>query len=175
MWNDLKLFTGDVDIPLTEKGVMEALAGGKAVSEVDFDIIFTRRLVRSKQTALNAMTQLPDLFVKKSNLRGTKGWSERQLLVFEAISVLAQGALAPLGSLGFSLGFTAPPRKKTKTAISSSGDSSPAEHNGDVTVSSSTFSNARAHFDYLTKEKHEHLCKLFARALHQMTMPLMAV
>ncbi|BBN04445.1 hypothetical protein MPTK1_3g04680 [Marchantia polymorpha subsp. ruderalis] len=57
MWNDLKLFTGDVDIPLTEKGVMEALAGGKAVSEVDFDIIFTRRLVRSKQTALNAMTQ----------------------------------------------------------------------------------------------------------------------
>ncbi|BBN04447.1 2,3-bisphosphoglycerate-dependent phosphoglycerate mutase [Marchantia polymorpha subsp. ruderalis] len=57
MWNDLKLFTGDVDIPLTEKGVMEALAGGKAVSEVDFDIIFTSRLVRSKQTALIAMTQ----------------------------------------------------------------------------------------------------------------------
>ncbi|KAG6551305.1 hypothetical protein Mapa_007091 [Marchantia paleacea] len=57
MWNELKLFTGDVDIPLTEKGVMEALAGGKAVSEVDFDIIFTSRLVRSKQTALIAMTQ----------------------------------------------------------------------------------------------------------------------
>lgn len=57
MWNDLKLFTGDVDIPLTEKGVMEALAGGKAVSEIDFDIIFTSRLVRSKQTALIAMTQ----------------------------------------------------------------------------------------------------------------------
>lgn len=57
MWNDLKLFTGDVDIPLTEKGVTEALAGGKAVSEIDFDIIFTSRLVRSKQTALLAMTQ----------------------------------------------------------------------------------------------------------------------
>ncbi|CAM6081895.1 unnamed protein product [Calypogeia fissa] len=57
MWNDLKLFTGDVDIPLTEKGVMEALAGGKAVCEIDFDIIFTSRLVRSKQTALIAMTQ----------------------------------------------------------------------------------------------------------------------
>ncbi|KAL2643435.1 hypothetical protein R1flu_011022 [Riccia fluitans] len=57
MWNDLKLFTGDVDIPLTEKGIMEALAGGKAVSEIDFDIIFTSRLGRAKQTALIAMTQ----------------------------------------------------------------------------------------------------------------------
>lgn len=57
MWNDLKLFTGDVDIPLTEKGITEALAAGKAVSEIDFDIIFTSRLVRSKQTALIAMTQ----------------------------------------------------------------------------------------------------------------------
>lgn len=57
MWNDLKLFTGDVDIPLTEKGIMEALAGGRAVSEIDFDIVFTSRLVRAKQTALIAMTQ----------------------------------------------------------------------------------------------------------------------
>ena len=48
----------DVDIPLTEKGVMEALAGGKAVSHINFDIIFTSRLVRSKQTALIAMTQV---------------------------------------------------------------------------------------------------------------------
>ena len=37
---------------------MEALAAGKAVSEIDFDIIFTSRLVRSKQTALIAMTQV---------------------------------------------------------------------------------------------------------------------
>lgn len=57
MWNDLKLFTGDVDIPLTERGVMEAMAGGRSVSDIDFDMIFTSRLVRSKQTALLAMTQ----------------------------------------------------------------------------------------------------------------------
>ncbi|KAL2635567.1 hypothetical protein R1flu_007046 [Riccia fluitans] len=47
----------DVVIPLTEKGLMEALAGGKAVRDIDFDIIFTSRLVRSKETALIAMTQ----------------------------------------------------------------------------------------------------------------------
>lgn len=57
MWNDLKLFTGDVDIPLTEKGVMEAIAGGKSVADIDFGMIFTSRLMRSKQTALLAMTQ----------------------------------------------------------------------------------------------------------------------
>eukprot|EP00897_Mesotaenium_endlicherianum_P005001 jgi/Mesen1/4529/ME000230S03670 len=57
MWNDLKLFTGDVDIPLTENGIKEALSGGKAVGDVDFHMIFTSRLVRSKQTALIAMTQ----------------------------------------------------------------------------------------------------------------------
>eukprot|EP00475_Leptophrys_vorax_P025792 TRINITY_DN36060_c2_g1_i2.p1 TRINITY_DN36060_c2_g1~~TRINITY_DN36060_c2_g1_i2.p1 ORF type:complete len:441 (-),score=-5.54 TRINITY_DN36060_c2_g1_i2:344-1666(-) len=57
MWNDLKLFTGDVDIPLTERGVMEAMAGGRSVADIDFDMIFTSRLVRSKQTALLAMTQ----------------------------------------------------------------------------------------------------------------------
>jgi 2,3-bisphosphoglycerate-dependent phosphoglycerate mutase len=48
----------DVDIPLTEKGIMEALAAGKAVSDIDFDLIFTSRLVRSKQTALIALTQV---------------------------------------------------------------------------------------------------------------------
>lgn len=57
MWNSLKLFTGDVDIPLTEKGIIEAMAGGRAVAAIDFDVIFTSRLVRSKQTALIAMTQ----------------------------------------------------------------------------------------------------------------------
>eukprot|EP00245_Coleochaete_scutata_P016990 TRINITY_DN8126_c0_g1_i1.p1 TRINITY_DN8126_c0_g1~~TRINITY_DN8126_c0_g1_i1.p1 ORF type:complete len:466 (+),score=81.89 TRINITY_DN8126_c0_g1_i1:116-1513(+) len=57
MWNDLKLFTGDVDIPLTEKGALEAMEGGRAVAMIDFDMIFTSRLIRSKQTALLAMTQ----------------------------------------------------------------------------------------------------------------------
>ena len=37
---------------------MEALAGGRAVCEIDFDVIFTSRLVRAKQTALIAMTQV---------------------------------------------------------------------------------------------------------------------
>ncbi len=75
------------------------------------------------------------------------------------------------------LGFTTPPRKKTKTATSSSGDPSTAkatEHNGNITASSSTFSNGRAHFDYLTRKENERLCKMFAHAIHQTAMSFKA-
>jgi 2,3-bisphosphoglycerate-dependent phosphoglycerate mutase len=57
MFNDKELFSGDVDIPLTEEGTMEAIAGGKTYAHIDFDIIITSRLVRARMTALLAMTQ----------------------------------------------------------------------------------------------------------------------
>jgi hypothetical protein len=75
------------------------------------------------------------------------------------------------------LGFTTPPRKKTKMATSSLGDPSTikaTEHNDNIMASSSTFSNGRAHFDYLTREENERLCKMFARAIHQTTMSFKA-
>jgi hypothetical protein len=60
---------------------------------------------------------------------------------------------------------------------SSSGDPSTAkvaEHNSNITASSSTFSNGRAHFDYLTREENERLCKMFAHAIHQTAMSFKA-
>jgi hypothetical protein len=75
------------------------------------------------------------------------------------------------------LGFTTPPRKKTKMATSSSGDPSTveaAEHNNNIMASSSTFNNGRAHFDYLTREENKRLCKMFARTIHQTAMPFKA-
>jgi hypothetical protein len=32
------------------------------------------------------------------------------------------------------------------------------------------FSNGRVHFDYLTKEEHQHMVELFGRAIHQTAM-----
>jgi hypothetical protein len=75
------------------------------------------------------------------------------------------------------MGFTMPPRKKTKTATSSSGDPSTAEvaeHNSNIMASSSTFNNGCAHFDYLTREENKRLRKMFARAIHQTAMPFKA-
>lgn len=55
-WNLLNLFTGWVDIPLSSKGVEEALSGGKKIQNEPIDIIFTSTLIRAQMTAMLAMT-----------------------------------------------------------------------------------------------------------------------
>lgn len=57
MWNKLNYFTGWVDVPLSEKGVQEALEGGKKIQELPIDVIFTSTLMRAQETAVIAMTQ----------------------------------------------------------------------------------------------------------------------
>lgn len=56
MWNLLNLFTGWVDVPLSTKGIEEALKGGKQIEDEPIDIIFTSTLVRAIMTAMLAMT-----------------------------------------------------------------------------------------------------------------------
>lgn len=46
-WNKKNLFTGWVDIPITEKGMQESIAAGKKFSHIPIDIIFTSTLIRS--------------------------------------------------------------------------------------------------------------------------------
>jgi len=57
MWNDRNLFTGCVDVPLSKKGVQEAIAAGKRIANVPVDVIFTSALARSQVTAQIAMTE----------------------------------------------------------------------------------------------------------------------
>ena len=54
-WNRLNLFTGWVDIPLSEKGVEEAIEGGKKIAHLPIDVIFTSSLIRAQMTAMLAM------------------------------------------------------------------------------------------------------------------------
>lgn len=55
-WNLLNLFTGWVDIPLSLKGVEEALEGGRKIQNEPIDIIFTSTLIRAQMTAMLAMS-----------------------------------------------------------------------------------------------------------------------
>jgi 2,3-bisphosphoglycerate-dependent phosphoglycerate mutase len=55
VWNKLNLFTGWVDIPLSEKGVQEAIEGGKKIANIPIDVIFTSTLVRAQTTTMLAM------------------------------------------------------------------------------------------------------------------------
>ena len=52
LWNQANLFTGWVDVPLTKKGIDEALEGGRQIADIPIDIILTSTLIRAQMTAL---------------------------------------------------------------------------------------------------------------------------
>lgn len=55
-WNHYNLFSGWVDIPLSSKGIEEALEGGRQIKDMEIDIIFTSSLIRAQMSAAIAMT-----------------------------------------------------------------------------------------------------------------------
>lgn len=57
VWNKLNLFTGWVDVPLSSKGVEEAIQAGKKIKDLPVDVIFTSSLMRGIMTALLAMNE----------------------------------------------------------------------------------------------------------------------
>lgn len=57
IWNQNNLFTGWVDVPLTSKGIEEALNGGRIIKDIPIDIIFTSTLIRAQMTAFLAMSE----------------------------------------------------------------------------------------------------------------------
>lgn len=55
-WNLYNLFTGWVDIPLSGKGIEEALEGGRQIKDMPIDVIYTSTLIRAQMTAMLAMS-----------------------------------------------------------------------------------------------------------------------
>lgn len=55
MWNQANLFTGWVDVPLSEKGIQEAIKAGKRLQNTSIDRAFTSTLVRASQTLAIAL------------------------------------------------------------------------------------------------------------------------
>lgn len=51
-WNSENKFTGWVDVPLSEKGVKEAISASKKLQGLTIDVAFTSRLVRAQETLL---------------------------------------------------------------------------------------------------------------------------
>jgi 2,3-bisphosphoglycerate-dependent phosphoglycerate mutase len=50
LWNLENRFTGWVDVPLTDKGVEEARAGGERLKGMHFDVAYTSSLTRAQET-----------------------------------------------------------------------------------------------------------------------------
>ncbi|KAI5054024.1 hypothetical protein GOP47_0031083 [Adiantum capillus-veneris] len=57
LWNQKNLFTGCVDVPLSQRGVDEAIHAGRRISNIPIDLIYTSALIRAQMTAMLAMTQ----------------------------------------------------------------------------------------------------------------------
>ena len=57
MWNAANLFTGWVDVPLTQTGIDEALAGGRTLADIQIDEVHTSTLIRAQMTAMLALSQ----------------------------------------------------------------------------------------------------------------------
>jgi 2,3-bisphosphoglycerate-dependent phosphoglycerate mutase len=59
MWNQANLFTGWVDVPLSNKGIHEAFDAGKFLSKFDIDVVFCSSLMRAIMTAMVALCEHP--------------------------------------------------------------------------------------------------------------------
>ncbi|WP_456449968.1 2,3-bisphosphoglycerate-dependent phosphoglycerate mutase [Palaeococcus sp. (in: euryarchaeotes)] len=57
LWNKMNLFTGWVDVPLSDRGIEEALNAGDLLKDYKFDVIFTSELVRAIQTVMLVMSK----------------------------------------------------------------------------------------------------------------------
>jgi len=59
-WNLENRFTGWVDVPLSAKGIDEAVAAGKKLKDVKFDLIFVSHMWRALQTMNYILFELVD-------------------------------------------------------------------------------------------------------------------
>lgn len=55
-WNKKNIFTGWVDIPLSQEGIEEALSAGRKLQNVPVDLVYTSTLIRGAMTALLALS-----------------------------------------------------------------------------------------------------------------------
>lgn len=55
IWNERNLFTGWVDVPLSQKGIDEALKASDLLKNTPIDIVFTSTLIRAEMTAYLAL------------------------------------------------------------------------------------------------------------------------
>ena len=57
IWNQKNIFTGWVDVPLSPNGIEEAFKAGEKISNIPFDVVFVSSLIRSKLTAMLALSK----------------------------------------------------------------------------------------------------------------------
>ncbi len=57
VWNKKNVFTGWVDVGLSDKGIREAVDAGQKLAHFQFDAVYVSKLIRAQMTAFIALTQ----------------------------------------------------------------------------------------------------------------------
>jgi len=57
LWNKKNIFTGWVDIPLSETGVDEAVLAGDKIAHIDFNVMYVSTLIRAQMTGFIALAK----------------------------------------------------------------------------------------------------------------------
>lgn len=78
MWNKANVFTGWVDVPLSQQGIEEALDAGRQLSHLEIDTVYTSVQIRAIQTAMlslsfNAQGKVPYIIPKEGKM---EQWSK---------------------------------------------------------------------------------------------------
>jgi len=55
VWNKKNVFTGWVDVPLSQEGILEATKAGEKMADIEFDLVYTSVQIRAIETAMIAL------------------------------------------------------------------------------------------------------------------------
>jgi 2,3-bisphosphoglycerate-dependent phosphoglycerate mutase len=55
VWNKKNVFTGWVDVPLSQEGILEAIKAGEKLANIEFDVVYTSVQIRAIETAMIAL------------------------------------------------------------------------------------------------------------------------
>jgi 2,3-bisphosphoglycerate-dependent phosphoglycerate mutase len=55
VWNKKNVFTGWVDVPLSQEGILEAIKAGEKLANIEFDAVYTSVQIRAIETAMIAL------------------------------------------------------------------------------------------------------------------------
>ena len=75
LWNMQNKFTGWADIPLSEKGIKEALSAAKKIESISIDVAFTSKLVRAQETLFIILSKQKKVGMFIHDNKKEKKWS----------------------------------------------------------------------------------------------------
>ena len=77
VWNKKNIFTGWVDVPLSEKGIIEAKEAGKKMAHLSFDVVFVSTLMRAQLSMSLALLENQNTLTPVIIHEGVQGAKEK--------------------------------------------------------------------------------------------------